>query len=151
MATQLNLYDKFRRKQISGAGGVDLTTLTVKVMLVTSSYMPNQNADEFRADVISHEVSGAGYTAGGNTLANPVVNMDASGNISIDFDDPDPWLQNAGGFTNARRAIFYVARGGAPAADELIGYTNDFGADVGNVAGDFAIHLDAAGLIVSTR
>lgn len=152
MATvTLNLYDIFRRKQASGVGAVSLTALTVKAMVVTSGYTPNQNTHDFRDDLGATEVSGTGYTAGGNTLATPVVSLDGAGLVTMDFDDPAVFSQNAAGFTNGRRAVIYVARGGASSADELIAYTDDFGADKGNVDGDFSIAVNASGLFTSAR
>jgi hypothetical protein len=150
-AVTLNLYDIFRRKQASGTGAVDLSALTVKCMIVTGTYSPNQNTHDFADDLGANEVSGSNYTAGGNTLANPVVALDGSGNVSVDFDDPATWAQHASGFSNGRRAIVYVDRGGAASADELIGYTNDFGADKGNVDGDFSVTVNASGLFTSAR
>jgi len=97
------------------------------------------------------EVVGSNYVAGGGTLANPVISMDANGNVAIDMDDPPTWNQHASGFANARRAVGYVARGGAASADELVAYTDDFGADKGNVEGDFSIALNASGLYTSVR
>lgn len=150
-AVTLNLYDIFRRKQASGTGAVDLSALTVKALIVTGTYTPNQNTHDFEDDLGANEVSGTNYTAGGNTLANPVVSLDGSGNVSIDFDDPATWAQHATGFSNGRRAIIYVDRGGAASANELIGYTNDFGADKGNVDGDFSVTINASGLFTSAR
>lgn len=150
-AVTLNLYDIFRRKQASGTGAVNLSTLTVKCMIVTGTYTPNQNTHDFRDDLGATEVSGTGYTAGGNTLATPVVSLDGSGNVAVDFDDPATWSQNASGFSNGRRAVIYVARGGASSADELIAYTDDFGADKGNVDGDFSVTVNASGLFTSAR
>jgi hypothetical protein len=151
MAVTFNCFDVFRRKQISGNGVVNLTTLTVKIMIVTAGYTPTQNTHDFRDDLGATEVSGTNYTAGGNTLANPVAALDGAGNVSIDFDDPAAWAQHAAGFSNGRRAIAYIARGGAASADELIGYSNDFGADQGNVGADFQIQLNAAGLLTGAR
>lgn len=151
MATNLNLYDVFRRKQASGNGGVNLTTVTVKLMLVTSAYTPNQNTHDFRDDLGATEVSGTGYTAGGNTLSTVTVSLDGSGNVTIDANDPAAWAQSAGGFTNGRRAIIYVSRGGASSADELIAYSDDFGADLGNAAASLTLTLNALGLITSAR
>jgi hypothetical protein len=150
-AVTLNLYDIFRRKQASGNGAVNLSSLTVKCMVVTAGYTPNQNTHDFRDDLGATEVSGTNYTAGGNALANPVVALDGSGNVSVDFDDPATWAQHASGFSNGRRAVLYIARGGASSADELIGYTNDFGADKGNVDGDFSVTVNASGLFTSAR
>ncbi len=151
MATTLNLYDIFRRKQLSGNGAVNLQSLTLKMMLVTGTYTPNQNTHDFRDDLGATEVSGTNYTAGGNTLATVTVNLDGSGNITIDANDPASWLQSASGFSNARRAIIYIARGGASSADELVAYSNDFGADLGNVAANLDITLSASGIITSAR
>jgi hypothetical protein len=150
-AVTFNLYDLFRKKQASGSGVVNLTSLTVKAMVVTAGYTLNQNTHAFRSDLGANEVSGTGYAAGGNTLANPVVSMDGAGNVTVDFDDPTLWSQNAAGFTNGRRFVIYIARGGLASADELIGFSNDFGADKGNVDGDFSMQVNASGLFTSPR
>lgn len=147
----LHLYDIFRRKQASGNGAVNLSTLAVKAMVVTGLYTPDQNLHDFRDDLGANEVSGSNYTAGGNTLANPVVTLSAAGLVTVDFDDPATWLQHATGFSNGRRVILYVARGGVAGADELIGYSADFGADKGNVDGNFSVTVNASGLFTSAR
>lgn len=146
-----NLYDNFRKKHCSGNGSVDLTSLTVKCMIVTGSYTPDQNLHDFRDDLGANEVSGTGYTAGGNTVANVTVALSGAGLVTIDGDDPAQWAQNASGFSNGRRAILYIARGGLSSADELIAYSDDFGADYGNVSGPFDITLDSAGIFTSSR
>lgn len=146
-----NLYDVFRRKQCRGLNAVDLTSLTIKCMIVTSGYTPDQNLHDFRDDLGANEVSGTGYTAGGNTCANFTNSLSGAGLVTIDSDDPATWAQNAAGFSNGRRAILYVARGGASSADELIAYSDDFGAAYGNVAGPFSIQMDAAGIFTSPR
>lgn len=151
MATALNLYDTFRKKQISGSGTVNLTSLTLKMMLVTASYTPNQNTHDFRDDLGATEVSGTGYTAGGNTLATVTATLDGSGNVVIDANDPATWTQDSAGFSNARRAIIYIARGGASSADELVAYSADFGSDLGNASADLTVTLNASGLITSAR
>ena len=43
---------------------VDLDTDTLKVMLCTSTYTPNQDTHQYKSDV-TNEVSGTGYTATG--------------------------------------------------------------------------------------
>ena len=50
-------------------GSIDLDTDTIKVLLVTSAYTPDQDTHTKHSDV-TNEVSGTGYTAGGATLAN---------------------------------------------------------------------------------
>lgn len=150
MALALNLYDIFRKKQMSGQNAIDLNVLAVYMQIVTVTHTPNQNTHDFEDD-ITNEVVGDNYTAGGNILANPVIALDGSGNASIDFDDPADWLQHATGFTDGRRHIFYVKRGGASSADELIGYSDAAAGDFGNVVADYSVQLAAVGLYTSAR
>lgn len=149
-----NIYDIFRRKQDEGASdAVNLNTPGgngIKLALVTSVYTPNQNTHDFWDDVSANEVSGTGYTAGGNLVANPAVTMDGAGLVTFDGDDPATWTEDAAGFSNARRAILYRDTGTA-STSELIAYSDDFGADKGNVGGDLTIALDAAGIFTQAR
>lgn len=144
------LYDNFRLKQVRGSGQITLASITPKVMLVAAGYTPNQNTHDFRDDV-TNEVTGTGYTAGGNTLGSPTVTMSGAGLVTFDAADPATWSQNAGGFSNARRAVLYNSRGGAASADELIAYSDDFGSDKGNTTGDLSITLDSLGIFESAR
>lgn len=147
----LNLYDIHRKKQASGVGGYDLvTTLDVYCMIVISSYTVNQNTHDFRDDLGANEVSGTSYTTLGNICDNPTATLDGSGNFSMDFDDPATWSYNAAGFTNGDKAIFYIKRGGASSADNLIAYSNTMGG-VGNGNGDFTVSINASGLYTSAR
>ena len=58
-------------------GSIDLDTDTIKVMLVTSAYVPNQDTHTERSDV-TNEVTGTnqGSTAGGATPANNTDHTD---------------------------------------------------------------------------
>lgn len=153
-AVTFNLYDNFRKKQAGGNGAVKIVgvgNLTVKAMVVTGGYTPNQNTHDFRDDLGANEVIGTNYPPGGQTLANPVEALDGVGNYSLDFDDPAAIGVSGTGFSNGRRIVIYVSRGGAASADELIGFSNDFGSDQGNVNGDFQQQLNAAGLFTSPR
>lgn len=147
----LNLCDQHRLRQAGGVGAVDLvTSLTVFCMIVTSSYTVNQNTHDFRDDLGANEVTGTGYTSLGNLCDNPTATVDGSGNVSVNFDDPATWSYDAAGFTDGDRAIFYVKRGGASTADELIAYSNTMGG-VGNGNGDFTVQINASGLYTSAR
>ena len=147
----LNLYDTFRRKQASGENGVDLNALTVKLLIVTNSYTPDQNAHDFEDDLGANEVSGTGYTAGGNTMANMVDTLSGAGLVTVGFDDPTTWAEDAAGFSTGRRFIPYIDRGGASSANELIGYTDAAAADFGNTTGALTANLNASGLFQSAR
>ena len=59
------LYNSFKRDIMNGS--IDLDTDTINVMLVTSTYTPDQDAHTKRSD-ITNEVSGTGYTAGGSRI-----------------------------------------------------------------------------------
>lgn len=149
-----NMYDIFRRKQIANeATAVDLNTPGgngIKCAFVTSAYTPNQNTHDFWDDASASEVSGTGYTAGGNVCSNPALTMDGAGLITFDADDPAVWSENASGFSNARRAILYRDTG-TGSTSELIAYSDDFGADKGNVGGDLDVDFDAAGIFTQAR
>jgi len=146
----LNMYDTFIRDQLK-SGQIDLedtATYTFKVALVTSVYSPTTGTDDFWDDVSANEVSGTGYTAGGNAIASPAVTL-AGGTIKFDATDPSTWSQSGAGFANARRAIVY-ADSGTAATSRLICYSDDFGTDKGNVAGDLTISISATGIFTAT-
>jgi hypothetical protein len=107
---------------------------TLKVMLATATYVPDQTNHIFKSSV-TNEVTGTNYTARGFTLSAKTLSVAshvltfACGTIT--------WSQNAAGFTNARIAIFYKDTG-ADGTSALIAFY-DFGADKGNVAGDLVL------------
>lgn len=123
-----------RALELWARGNIDFDTDTFKVMLTTSVYAEDKDAHDFRNDV-TNEVSGTGYTAGGNT-ATVTVTLDTV-NDRVDM--------SLGGTTwptstiTARKAVYYKSRGGASTADELVA-VNDFGADVSTTAGTFTLN-----------
>ncbi len=152
-AVTFNLYDKYREHSFDGAainiespGGPGL-----KCAVVTSVYTLDQNLHDFFDDVNANEVTGTGYIAGGNVLASGTVTIDGAGLVTVDAADPATWVQNGAGFSNGRRAIIYHDTAGAASTDPLIGFSDDFGADKGNVDGDFTVQVNAAGLFTSAR
>jgi len=134
------IYNSFKRDIMNGA--IDLDTDTIKVMLVTSAYTPDQDAHTKRSD-ITNEVSGAGYSAGGSALANKAVTADNTDNEGV-FDADD--LSWASATITARGAVLYKARGGAASADELLCFI-DFGSDIASTGGTFLITWNAEGII----
>lgn len=150
MPTTLNLYDTWR-DHVADPTRAAAVSGTLKCMLVTSVYAPNQNTDEFVTTPISSEVSGTGYTARGNACATPTWSgPDGAGLLMFDASDPAAWTQNGAGFTNARRAIFYYDTG-TNGTSRLVAYTDNYGADLGNVAADLAVQINAAGIYTSPR
>jgi hypothetical protein len=134
------LYNSFKRDIANGS--IDLDTDTIKLLLVTSTYVPNIDTHTKRSD-ITNEVVGAGYTAGGVTLANKTVTVNNTTDKAV-FDADDITIPNA--TITARGGVLYKSRGGAATADELIGYL-DFVTDVVSTGGNFAITFDANGII----
>ena len=153
-AVTFNLFDNFRAKSQDGTG-VNIETPGgngIKCAIVTGSYTPDEDAHDFWDDVSANEVSGTGYTAGGNVMANGSVSAPnaSTGLVTVDIDDPATWSFNASGFTDGRRSIVYLDTGTA-GTSTLIGYSNDFGSDQGNGNGDFTIEVNSAGLYTMPR
>ena len=59
-----------------GDGTIDWDLNTIKVALVTSTYVPDIDAHTDFATHITNEVVGTGYTAGGAALAGKAVTVD---------------------------------------------------------------------------
>lgn len=113
----------------------------VKVLMVTDTETPDFTADDFRADVTANEVSGTGYTAGGNTLTATEITL-ASGLMTYDAADVS-WSSST--IANAMAGVGYFARGGADTADELI-FLSDFVTAASSSSGTFTIQWNASGI-----
>ena len=151
MATTFNLFDTWR-DYVAEPARAAAPTGTLKVSLHVAGAM-NQNTMEFLDDVTAAaaEVTGTGYTALGNAAATPVqTGPDGAGLVTFDATDPAQWAQNGAGFTNARIALLYYDTAVA-ATSRVVGYSADFGADVGNVAGTVDVQFDAAGIYTLPR
>lgn len=121
---------------------VDFDSDTVKVMLTTSSYTPNQDTHVYKSD-ITNEVSGTGYTAGGQALASKTVTYDSATNTVI-LDAADTvWSAST---ITARYAVIYDDAGASDATKVLLGYV-DFGSDQSSTSGNFTLTWDATGII----
>jgi len=134
------LYNSFKRDIANGS--IDLDTDTIKLLLVTSAYVPNIDTHTKRSD-ITNEVVGAGYTAGGVVLANKTVTVNNTTDKGV-FDADDITIPNA--TITARGGVLYKSRGGAATADELIGYL-DFLTDIPSGGGNFFVGFDATGIL----
>ena len=125
---------------------VDFDTDTIKVALVSSSYTPNQDTHDYWDDVSTNEVTGTGYTAGGETLASKAVTYDSATNVTK-FDAADvSWTSST---ITARYAVIYNDSPATAAAKTLVGYV-DFGSDQSSSSGTFSIVWDSAGIFTTT-
>lgn len=110
-------------------------------MLVTSSYSPNQDTHNFIDDV-TNEVSGTGYTAGGQALASKTVTQDDTDNEGV-FDAADTtWASST---ITARGAVLYKDTG-TPSTSPVLCYF-DFGSDQISSNGNFTIAWNAEGIV----
>ena len=125
------IYNSCIRDAVTGA--IDFDTDTFKMLLVTSTYTAVKSHD--KRDDITNEVSGTGYTAGGNACSVSVAAVDNTNNdVEISF-TVTSWTSAT---ITARAGVIYKSRGGASSADELVGYV-DFGSDVSSTNGTFAV------------
>ena len=107
------------------------TSQTFKIALYTSAATLGATTTVYS---VTNEVSGTGYTAGGNTLT--VVTPTTSGTTAyLDFADTT-W---ATATITARGALIYQSGGTNPAVAVI-----DFGADKTSTAGDFTIQFPTA-------
>jgi hypothetical protein len=134
------LYGNFLVKSLNKE--VDFDSDTIKVALLTSSYTPDQDAHDYFNDVSSNEVSGTGYTAGGNTLASKTVTYDSANNVIILDAADTTWASST---ITARYAVVYGSTGTA-STSPLIGYV-DFGSDQSSTNGNFTITWDSTGIV----
>jgi hypothetical protein len=129
---------------------MDLSSDTIKVMLCTSSYTPNQDTHDFKDDV-TNEVTGTGYTAGGATLTNKSLTYTANTN-TIMFDADDVTWSNS--TITARYAVIYDASPSTDATRPLIGYIDFTGGSpvdgISSTNGAFTIQWNASGIFTAT-
>ena len=133
------IYNSFKAKIMDGS--IDLDTDTIKVALVTSSYTPDADTHDFFDDV-TNEISGTGYTAGGETIANGAVTVDTTDDEGVFDGDDVTWSTST---LTARGAVIYKSTGVA-GTSPLIAYL-DFGYDQSSSAGDFTIQWNAEGIL----
>lgn len=138
-----------------GDGTIDFLTQTIKIMLVTSSYVANKNdqfVEEGANDANEHELSGTGYTAGfagsgRKTLATKAVNKD-------DPNDRDEWDADDITWTGidagtAAAAIMYF-HNTADTDSVLIAYIDSGGFPIVTNGGDLTIQWNVEGILQHT-
>jgi hypothetical protein len=135
------LYGQFLAKALNKE--VDWDSDTIKVALLSSSYTPNQDTHDYFDDVSAYEVSGTGYTAGGQTLGSKTVTYDAATNVIILDAADTTWTSST---ITARYAVVYDDSGASAGAKALIGYV-DFSSDQSSTSGNFTITWDATGIV----
>ena len=108
------------------------TTQTFKIALYTSAATFDASTTAYST---TNEVTGTGYTAGGNTLTISTNPTSTGTTAFLDFADTT-WTDAT---ITARGALIYKSGGTNPAVAVL-----DFGADKTSTAGDFQVQFPTA-------
>lgn len=107
MAAPTLWYPNGLRTCMRAGMGIASVTGTLKFILLHDTYVLDQDAHDFLDDIVAHETSGTGYTAGGFTVGTPTVTTDAPTNAAIlDFDDITTAFSVLGCY-----GVLYVATG----------------------------------------
>jgi hypothetical protein len=131
MAITQAMCTSFKKELLEGIHDFRTTGDTFKLALFTSSASLDATTTEFST---TNEVSGTGYTSGGNTLSN--VNPTTSGTTAfVDF--ADTTFSNA--TITAAGALIYNSTDNDQAVAVL-----DFGGDKTSTNGDFTIQFPTA-------
>lgn len=121
---------------------IDWDSDSIKVALVGSGYTPNQDTHDYWDDVVANEVTGTGYTAGGQALASKTLTYDAASNVTV-LDAADvTWSAST---ITARYAVIYDDSPATNAQKPLLGYV-DFVTDQSSTSGNFTITWDSTGI-----
>lgn len=115
---------------------IDLSLTTHKWALYTNTLTPNFSTDQSYS--ATNEVSGTGYTAGGQTIAGPTTTESPTGTLMYDMTD-EAWASSS---ITARGAILYAD---ALAGNNLI-VAMTFGADFTSTNGTFTIQFASGGV-----
>jgi hypothetical protein len=123
------IYDSFTDDLCNNA--IDPATDTYYGLLV-DGYTPNAGTDEKRSDADADEVTGVGYTAGGEATACTLAKNTSLHQETMTFANI-VWTTAT---ITATGLVIYKHRGGLATADNLVCYV-DFGGSVSSVAGTF--------------
>lgn len=124
-----------------GANPINYLSDTIKVMLTTASYVPTQATDAFKA-AVTNEVTGTGYSAGGNTLGSKTLTYN-SGTQTITFGGATvTWPTST---ITARTLVVYDATPGSDATRPLM-IQNTSSMDIISSGGTFQIVWATGGI-----
>ncbi len=125
---------------------IDYDTDDIKVMLCTSTEVPDQDTDDYIDDARANEVSGTNYVANGASLTSKTVTYTAGTNTHVLDAADTTWASST---ITARIAIIYDFTPASDATRPLISY-QDFITDQSSSGGDFTIEWNASGIIEIT-
>lgn len=126
-------------------GALDLSSDTLKIALMAPTYTPDIDTDVFWVDISANEESGAGYTAGGATLASKAVAQDNS-NDRASFDAANVTWPGLDVGTPGWVVLYKDT--GNPATSPLVAYWQ-LGTTPSS-GGDYTLQFNAAGVMLLT-
>ena len=130
MAITTAMCSSFKEELLKGVH--DFENDTFKMALYTSSATLDASTTAY---TVTNEVSGAGYTAGGQDLDSPTVTLSGT-TAFVDFAD-ETWTTAT---ITARGALIYNSTAAGNPAVAVF----DFGADKTSTAGDFVVQFPTA-------
>jgi hypothetical protein len=116
----------------------------LKVMLLDADTWSYDKDSSIYISEVTGEVSGTGYTAGGQILSNPSATYDEETN-SLVVDADDPFWNAAGGKLTAARAVFFVDTGTGTASPIVTVW--DFNGAITATNAPFTLTIDKQGLL----
>lgn len=122
----------------------DLEVADLFLALVTSSYTPDRDTDEFWSTPVTNELAtGSGYTTNGFDVTGATYSYDtASDQVRLDFGDPS-WTFT--GSKTWRYGVLYERTSASDATRKLFALI-DWGSDQ-TVSTPYTLTLNAAGLL----
>lgn len=138
--TASGVYGLSLEKALIDTLGQSLEAETHKVLMVTDTHTPDFTLHDFRND-ITNEVSGTGYTAGGQAFTATEITLSA-GVLTWDCADVS-WASST--ITSAMAAVYYT-NVGLDTTDQLI-LLQDFVTAASTTNGTFTIQESASGIM----
>lgn len=134
------IYNNFKQRLMTGE--VDFDNDQIYVMLLSSSYTPDEDAHNVVGDVSAYEVTGTGYVTGGTMLTGVTVMLNLITNKAILDANDITWTDS----TLTVRYCSLYKQSGVANTSWLVA-TFDFGSNKSSSSGDFTVQWNAAGII----
>lgn len=115
----------------------------IRCMLTDGSWAMDKDTSQYVSEVTG-EVTGTGYTAGGQALASVTETYDAASDTTV-VDAADPSWDATGGELSASGAVFYVDTGTASTSPIVSVWAFTSLQTATNAA--FTVNIDAAGFV----
>jgi hypothetical protein len=124
---------------------LDLDTHAFRIVLLTASYTPNQNTHSTWADLSAAQVTGTGYTAGGQSITQAVARSAA--NVNFDCDDKS-WPSSTITAKYAALVRDVDSDGDLDSTDDILAFCDleTGGGSVSTTAAALTITMNAGGL-----